>query len=458
MKRFLHKLELFNRPFAGAVSLLACGFLAACGQLPTQTGSAAHLSDTRYDYAAQHQADGTSGGAPRYRDIDEYLEEVSRVPSDWMRTGAPRLDRLSRETSTLLRKVVELVKAYQRGLETYKDTASFLNANSGKTMDELSLAIEQHDANSNLPSIRSKIRDFYDSQRTIFQSSEVVYRAMLAIVPILSDPGLPSRKSETSVSDVIGFLVKNKILITKNGCNYRGDKDERARKYGAECNGVVYLCPEDGQCFRRPTEEHRAIVTKALKRVDAQMQALVNGNRYIAHIQQRMMLVAWGFGFDFADASGKINSGHKNVENLSNVIEGAYGYPIRSVDTAKKCESIWRAALTTLSEQDEKLIIGGWRPGAIVSDVTRHGWYGSPEYTRYFVVFERLRGESRCRMSYRILLYYRKFFRSGRDMSFDDVFAGKDKLVLVTRQKNIASRYDAFLKDVMNELGAQQSK
>jgi len=457
MKRFLHKLELFNRPFAGAVSFLACGFLAACGQLPTPTGSAVHLSDTRYDYAAQRQADGTSSGAPRYRDIDEYLEEVSRVPSEWIRTGAPRLDRLSRETSTLLQKVVELVKAYQRGLETYKDTASFLNANSGKTMHELSLAIEQHDANPDVSSIRSKINDFYDSQHKIFRTSEVVYRAMLAVVPILLDPSLPSRKSETSVSDVIGFLVKNRILITKNGCNDPGDKN--ARRYGAdECNGMVRLCPEDGQCFRRPVEKHRALVTKALERVDAQMQALVNGNKYIAHIQQRLMLVAWGFGIDFADASGKTNSGHKNVENLSNVIEGAYGYPIRSIDTAKKCESIWRAALTTLTEQDEKLIIGGWRPGAIVSDVTRHGWYGSPEYTRYFIVFERLRGKALCRMSYRIMLYSRKYYRSGRDLSFNDVFAGKDKLVLVTHQKNIASRYDAFLKDVVNELDAQQSK
>jgi hypothetical protein len=457
MKLVFLKFELSNLPLARAASLLAYGFLAACGQFPTPTGSAAHLSDTRFDYAAQRQADGALDGASRYRDIDEYLEEVSRVPFDWIRTGAPRLDRLSRETSTLLRKTVELVKAYQRGLETYKDTASFLNANSGKTIRELTLAIEQHDANPKLSPIRSKIKDFYDSQRIVFQNSEVVYRAMLSIVPILSDPDLPAREPETSIGDVVGFLIRNRILITKNGCN--DPEGNKAHRYGAdECNGMVRLCPENGKCFRRPVKEHQVLLSKALKRVDAQMQALVNGNEYITHIQQRLMSVAWGFGIDFADASGKTNSSYKNVENLSNLIQGASGYPIRSIDTAEKCENVWRAALTTLSEQDEKLIIGGWRPGAIVSDVTRHGWYGSPEYTRYFIVFERLRGKSLCRMSYRIMLYFREYYRSGRNISFDDVFAGKDKLVLQTHPENIANRYDTFLKDVMNELDAQQSK
>lgn len=459
MKLILSKFKLTNRSLAGLLLVLAIILFSSCARIPSPTGSAVGLSATRFDYAAQREADETLDGASSYRDIDIYLEEASRVPSDWVRTGAPRLDRLSREVSTFLRRIVGLVKSYQQELETYKDTASFLNANSEKSARELVLVMEQHDTDPNRTPIRPTINAFYDSQQEIFQSSESAYRAMLTIIPILSDPSLPVRKSETSavkgIGKVLGFLIENGFLKTKGGCS--DPRDKMARKYGAkECNGMIRLCPEDGQCFRRPVEEHQALVDKALDRIDIQMQALINGNRHIAHIQQRLMLVAWGFGIDFADASEKTDGSYEKVESLSSIIQGANVFPIRSIDTVEECERVWRAALTTLSEQDERLIIGGWRPGAIVSDVTRHGWYGTPEYTRYFIVFERLRGESQCRMSYRIMLYYRKYYRSGRYLSFSDVFAGKDKLVLETHPMSITSRYDGLMDNVMNELDANK--
>jgi hypothetical protein len=228
----------------------------------TPTGSAASLNETRLDENAELEAAGKKipNLQKQNSDISAFLNEVTGIPPEPFLIHDQVNDAQAKIYSQAFKMMVSNVKNAQVLLENYKDVASFLNANYGKSGAELEQAAREYGSRPDVTPIALRILKFREATQKINTEIAKYQRTYSASSPNLINPlAYIASGMNSSISS----------LATRGLVEVCLDYSQR----GAGRRRIDLLNPKGRDCIVRTVREHRQLQSLSKARAALHEQA-----------------------------------------------------------------------------------------------------------------------------------------------------------------------------------------